>query len=325
MNDSPDANEWASPDGRMPELIRRSTRAMWREGRRTPGYSLFDFVHGYAYGRWPFLYIGTGLGYGPLSKIIQFFARLYVFFFAPGSAQRAGNSFADGYHGKVMPLAEATRLISINEPVNVRDLEQVIPYEKARSIILQDPDHIVVLQCPCRSARPEPCSPLEVCLIVGEPFASFVLDHQPKKSRAINQVEAAAILRAENERGHVHHAFFKDAMLGRFYAICNCCACCCGAMSAHRNGTPMLTSSGYVAEIDEDLCIGCGDCVEFCQFGALSLNGGMAVVDRSRCMGCGVCASKCLNEASQLVRDPAKGQPLEVQKLMTQAAQVPVS
>jgi hypothetical protein len=26
--------------------------------------------------------------------------------------------------------------------------------------------------------------------------------------------------------------YYKDAMLGRFYAICNCCACCCGAMQA---------------------------------------------------------------------------------------------
>ena len=36
-------------------------------------------------------------------------------------------------------------------------------------------------------------------------------------------------------------------MLGRFYAICNCCKCCCGAMQAHLNGVPMLASSGYVA------------------------------------------------------------------------------
>jgi tRNA (Thr-GGU) A37 N-methylase len=27
---------------------------------------------------------------------------------------------------------------------------------------------------------------------------------------------------------------YKDAMLGRFYAICNCCSCCCGAMQAHQ-------------------------------------------------------------------------------------------
>jgi hypothetical protein len=26
--------------------------------------------------------------------------------------------------------------------------------------------------------------------------------------------------------------YYKDAMLGRFYATCNCCSYCCGAMQA---------------------------------------------------------------------------------------------
>jgi hypothetical protein len=38
--------------------------------------------------------------------------------------------------------------------------------------------------------------------------------------------EALDLLRAEHERGHLHSAWFKDVMLNRFYAICNCCKCC---------------------------------------------------------------------------------------------------
>jgi ferredoxin len=195
------------------------------------------------------------------------------------------------------------------------NLEKVIPYALARDIVLQHPDHIVVLDCPCRVARPAPCLPLDVCLVVGEPFASFVAEHHPNRSRWITPDEAVAILRAEDERGHVHHAFFKDAMLGRFYAICNCCACCCGAMQAHRSGTPMLASSGYVSHVDADLCVGCGVCVDFCQFGALSVEDGAAVVDAAACMGCGVCVSQCAQGALALVRDPAKGEPLEFRDL----------
>ncbi len=127
------------------------------------------------------------------------------------------------------------------------------------------------------------------------------------------------ILRAEHERGHVHHAFFKDAMLGRFYAICNCCSCCCGAMNAWNNGTPMLASSGYVGVVDADLCGACGLCVEYCQFGAISLDNGYAAVDAATCMGCGVCVSKCPQEAFSLVLDPSRGEPLEIQKLMDSA------
>jgi heterodisulfide reductase subunit A-like polyferredoxin len=109
-------------------------------------------------------------------------------------------------------------------------------------------------------------------------------------------------------------------MLGRFYAICNCCSCCCGAMEAQRNGTPMIASSGYVAVVDEGLCAGCGECADMCQFAAISVDDGFAEIDAAECMGCGVCVAHCPQEAISLLRDPVKGEPLEIQKLMAHAA-----
>jgi ferredoxin len=235
----------------------------------------------------------------------------------PHSADLPSNTYADGYHGKVVPLDAAKQLVSVNEPVRLPDLEQVVPYVHARNIILQNPDHIIALDCPCRTSRKDPCLPLDVCLVVGEPFAGLVAEHHPAHSRWITSQEAVEILKAEDERGHAHHAFFKDAMLGRFYAICNCCSCCCGAIQAHKRGTPMLASSGYISQIDEDLCIGCGDCAETCQFGAIHVNS-YARVNDELCMGCGVCQSHCDQEAISLVRDPSRGQPLEIFNLMEQ-------
>lgn len=233
-----------------------------------------------------------------------------------GAGATVGKSFADTYHGKVVPLDAARQLVNIHEPIVLEDLERVIPYSTARDIIMKNPDHIVVLECPCRSVRQNPCLPLDVCLIIGEPFAGFVAEHHPARSRFITSAEAEEILRAEHERGHVSHAFFKDAMLGRFYAICNCCSCCCGAIQAHRNGTPMLASSGYLAQVEEAACVGCGKCVSSCQFNALSLHGGVVIVDYDACMGCGVCVDKCEQGALSLIREPAKGEPLEVRALM---------
>ncbi len=40
-------------------------------------------------------------------------------------------------------------------------------------------------------------------------------------------------------------------------------------------------------------CLGLGDCVRACDFGALSIVNGVAVVDRDVCVGCGVCAKTC--------------------------------
>ncbi|MBN1640820.1 MAG: 4Fe-4S binding protein [Anaerolineae bacterium] len=307
------------PDRTRFRLIQPSTRAFAREGRRTPGYSLFDWLHGYVYGRWPYLYIGMATGEHALSRvaaaIIGALARVFPAL-QGGPTQPGQVTFADTYHGKVVPLDAAKQLVTVDREIRLTDLERVIPYARARDIVLCNPDRIVLLDCPCRTARPNPCLPLDVCLIVGEPFASFVAEHHPNRSRWITQEEAVEVLRAEQARGHVHHAFFKDAMLGRFYAICNCCACCCGAMQAHRNGTPMLAPSGYVSEVDGERCIGCGVCAEYCQFGAISVPDGRAVVDVAACMGCGVCVAKCEQGAMALVREPSKGEPLEIETLV---------
>ncbi|MBU4243724.1 MAG: 4Fe-4S binding protein, partial [Proteobacteria bacterium] len=110
-------------------------------------------------------------------------------------------------------------------------------------------------------------------------------------------------------------AFFKDVMLGRFYAICNCCSCCCGAMKAQRMGVQMLCSSGYLAEVDQETCVGCGLCAEKCQFKAIGFRGGMAFIRAKRCMGCGVCVEACSKDALSLRLAPEKGEPLRVDAL----------
>ncbi len=305
----------------MDWFFKPSTRAFLDEARRSPGYSFIDLLHGYVYGRWTYLYIGIGTGEHPASKwfahVAGWFDRL-VRRSRKGESREGGLEFADTYHGKVVPLDEAEQLVHLHDGLEIRDLEKVIPYQRARSIIMHNPDHIVVLECPCRASRPHPCLPMDVCLVVGEPFASFVRQHHPARSRWITAEAATAILKAEDERGHVHHAFFKDAMFDRFYAICNCCACCCGAMQAQRNGTPMLAASGYISRVDEDLCIGCSDCSTYCQFEALGVVDGVNRVSYEKCMGCGVCVSKCQQGALSLVLDEAKGIPLEICSLSPQ-------
>jgi len=275
------------------KIISKGTRQFLRAGRNLADYTIWDKIHGYVYGRWPYLYIGIGKGEHPLAKKLQPVKDLFSRNHKPEgpkphSTTLESGTLADGYHGKALPLDSARQLVMVNQPIRVEDLEQVIPYTRARSIILENPDHIVALECPCRRYAENPCFPLDVCLIVGEPFTSFVIEHHAGRSRWITQEEAVKILEEEDQRGHVHHAFFKDAMLGRFYAICNCCECCCGAIGAHKRGTPMLASSGYLAVIDEQVCIGCATCQEYCQFGALAIGVEETMqVDPELCMGCG--------------------------------------
>jgi len=266
----------------------------WRSLREA-GFGL-NSLHAYVYGRWTNQYIHT---------------LIYTVF--PHLRESGKTRLSDSYHGKVLTHEHARAIITLNKEIPLRDLDQVIPYPLARDFILKGPPDIAAYECGCRHARQKPCEPTQVCMVVGQPFVDFVLEHNPHSSRRLTQAEALELLKAEHERGHVHSAWFKDAMQNRFYAICNCCKCCCGGIEGMtKHGIRMLASSGYVVEVEASLCNTCGACEDVCPFDALSLGDSTVTRNWDLCLGCGVCVDKCPIEALSLRRDEKKGVPLDV-------------
>jgi len=263
------------------------------------GGSRLSGLHAYVYGRWTNQYLAI--------LIKRVFPRL---------DEQGLKWWRDRYHAKVLTPGQAEAIVLHDHDIPRQDLgEQIIPYPLARDIVLTGAPDIAAYECACRHARPEHCEPTQVCMVVGRQYVDFLLEHNPQSTRRLTQAEAVELLRAEHGRGHVHSAWFKDAMDGRFYAICNCCSCCCAGIEAMTEyGSPMMASSGYVAQVDADACTGCGTCVETCPFGALSMDG-VAHLLWDACMGCGACESQCQDECIELVRDEAKGMPLDVRLL----------
>ncbi|MBM3132854.1 MAG: 4Fe-4S dicluster domain-containing protein [Chloroflexi bacterium] len=239
-----------------------------------------------------------------------------------------GGPSTDIYHAKVVQFLDAVKLVTQKENLSLPLPEKVVPWKIARDVILQNPHSLAVGPCGCRLNSDKPCLPypMEVCLMVGDPAAQFIADLNPK-FRKISQEEAVHLLEESHKRGEVHCAYFKREIGNRFFAICNCCKCCCMGVKMWNfmGGIPMakalgdlcfLVPSGYVAEIT-DACAGCGTCVDACNFNAMTFDEKTKrpIIDLAKCMGCGGCEGVCPDGAITLKRDPSKGEPLDLDEL----------
>lgn len=287
-------------------IFRRSTAAFLKVGsRREALRNLISLrlIKLYVYGRWTKDYLGH--------QKKRTLPRMH-----PKKRRR----WADHTHFKVLTLDNAKSIVTVEENISLRNLEQVIPFATARDIVLKGPPDIAVYECGCRLSNPTPCSPTQVCMVMGQPFVDFILDHHPKTSRRISREEAMELIEAEHQRGHVQTAWFKDICFGRFYALCNCCPCCCvGIQAVCKHEIPMAASSGYVARVDESLCSGCSTCANSCPFSAIAVEE-TATVLWEKCMGCSVCADRCPQGAMSMARDEKKGVPMDLKLLAGRSA-----
>ena len=51
------------------------------------------------------------------------------------------------------------------------------------------------------------------------------------------------------------------------------------------------------ANVDQEKCTGCGECVEACPLDAIEMDGDTAKVDEDTCSDCGACVDVCPVEA----------------------------
>ena len=240
-----------------------------------------------------------GLGYG----LLPFVVGIYEFQVERMDAELA-RLFEDYYlqaFGKILTVApQVHRVIPVNQTVRA-DME-IQPYESAAQIV-DNTQAWGVVDCICRKQKAligDPCEhPLDVCMVLSPTPGAF---DQSTTVRALTRDEAMATLQRAAEAGLVHSV--SNNRQGLWY-LCNCCTCSCGILRgmADLGIANVIARSAFINTVDEDRCIGCGDCVTSCQFDALSLDD-VARVNDPRCVGCGVCVPVCPENALGLIRRP---------------------
>lgn len=141
------------------------------------------------------------------------------------------------------------------------------------STLIENASAISVGPCSCRRARRlmgEGCGHLEddMCMYLNDNAITY---SKAGSHRLVSKEEAYEILRRAEDNGLVHEINqtpgFEDAT-----AICNCCGCSCFALRiAEMFRAKDAIRSNFVARVDKEKCVACGQCVENCQTNALKL------------------------------------------------------
>ncbi|MCP3923050.1 MAG: 4Fe-4S dicluster domain-containing protein [Desulfobacterales bacterium] len=214
-----------------------------------------------------------------------------------------GIFYSANYQGKVANRRTLPHEGSLGDHIEILD------YERA-SYLIKKANKYALATCSCRHEKyhldDKHCNtPLESCLSFG-----FSADYLIRNGfgKEITEKEALKKLEYSEKFGLVITA---DNIKQEIASICQCCGCCCSALAGiSKFGYPdSVVSSGFMSEINNDLCNGCGKCAKICPVNAIALidnkhvaNKKTAKLDTSICLGCGICIGVCKSKSLKLNR-----------------------
>ncbi len=146
---------------------------------------------------------------------------------------------------------------------------------------LNDNDIFSVSDCSCRTSRKimgEGCGHLakDMCIQLGHAAEYYI---RTGRGRQITREEAFEVIKKAEENGLMHQIPNLDGS-GKTHAICNCCGCSCLALRAAEMFSNVdMVRSNYVAHVDADKCVACGECVENCPVNASQLGQKLCAVN----------------------------------------------
>ena len=176
----------------------------------------------------------------------------------------------------------------------------VLDYERA-SHVIQTSNYMGVGMCYCRHKKQHlgtACdAPMDICMTFGNTAHSLA---KHGYTRLVDKNEGMDLLQIAREHQLVQ--FGENAQSGVNF-ICNCCGCCCEALTSARRFAFLnpVETTNFLPKIDST-CNGCSKCAQACPVEAISMVSAhdpqkqkklKATLDENRCLGCGVCVTVC--------------------------------
>jgi len=212
-------------------------------------------------------------------------ANLYKEYYDAAYLEEIGASNVPGF--KVIPLEETIEIETV-----------LYPYQLLKESI-KNARIISVTDCICRKEarlNEEGCNyPMETCLSFGVAAEYYI---ENGTGRQVTAEEAITIVEEADKAGLIH----AGANTKHLSNICNCCPCCCASMQGitkFGHDKHKYLNAIFESMIDQEICTGCGTCIDRCPVSAIKLDD-QAVVYKDLCIGCGLCAAVCPEDAITL-------------------------
>ncbi len=190
-------------------------------------------------------------------------------------------------------------MLPINEELNVDNVP--LPYPIIAEFIEKSSHRMIMHVCGCRQTYDCSNHPIGIgCINLGE----SVLDMSPGLGRLASKQEALDHVKKAIDsglvpyigKGRIDNTLYMIPDRGKLMGLCFCCHCCC--LTDAFNNLPADHFNRLFPRIEEiqfevtDACTGCGTCLEYCIYKAITIENGLAV-QNDMCRQCGRCATYC--------------------------------
>lgn len=199
--------------------------------------------------------------------------------------------------------------VYVNENVlSSENALSILDYERASEVV-KTASTIGIGTCYCRHkmqhAGKRCDAPMDICMTFNG-CADSLTRHGI--ARKVDAAEGKDILQEAREYNLLQ---IGENVQEKVSFICNCCGCCCEALTSARKLGFLNTvfTTNYIPEVSEENCNGCGKCVSLCPVESMSLVsandptaplGKKARLNNETCLGCGVCVTGCRKDALKL-------------------------